>query len=122
MREFSVATMIVNCVAIALLPLVSTASVYQSAGTKRSILTPVPISTQNTTCTSTFKDIAAQDFIAALNPGWNLGNTLDAPEYEGVWNNPPVVEATFDDVKQAGFNSVRLPGEELWRFNAEIPH
>lgn len=63
-----------------------------------------------TTCDVDFAPISAADYIAAINPGWNLGNTLDAVPNEGSWNNPPVVAATFKDVKAAGFKSVRIPG------------
>jgi endoglucanase len=63
------------------------------------------------TCTDAWTPITASDYIAAINPGWNLGNTLDAVPDEGSWNNPAVVQATFDDVKNAGFKSVRIPGE-----------
>jgi endoglucanase len=45
--------------------------------------------------------------------GWNLGNTLDATPNEGSWNNPPVKPETFDDVKKAGFKSIRLPGKSI---------
>jgi endoglucanase len=48
-----------------------------------------------------------------LNPGWDLGNTLDAVQNEGDWNNPPVVAATFDDVKAAESKGSRLPGEPI---------
>ncbi|KAF2856832.1 glycoside hydrolase family 5 protein [Plenodomus tracheiphilus IPT5] len=63
------------------------------------------------TCPSSakFSSISAGTFFANMNPGWNLGNTLDAVQTEGDWNNPPVVAATFDDVKKAGFKSVRIP-------------
>ncbi|KAF2817477.1 glycoside hydrolase [Mytilinidion resinicola] len=54
-------------------------------------------------CTETFTPVTASAFVAALNPGWSLGHTLDATGTEGDWNNPPVLEATFDDVKAAGF-------------------
>jgi endoglucanase len=47
--------------------------------------------------------------VAAINPGWNLGNTLDAIPNEGSWNNAPVVASVFDDVKAAGIKSIRLP-------------
>ena len=30
-----------------------------------------------------------------MDPGWNLGNTLDAVEDEGDWNNPKVTADTF---------------------------
>lgn len=66
------------------------------------------------TCNGTFNAITAQQFVDALNPGWNLGNTLDAVEDEGDWNNAPVTEDTFDDVKAAGFKGIRLPGKH-WK-------
>lgn len=61
-------------------------------------------------CEGDFQPISAIDFISAMNPGWNLGNTMDAVPNEGSWNNPPVVASTFDDAKAAGFKSVRIPG------------
>jgi endoglucanase len=62
-------------------------------------------------CPGTFTSISAADFVSRVHPGWNLGNTLDAVPNEGSWNNAPVQASTFDTVKSAGFNSVRLPGE-----------
>ncbi|KAJ3054353.1 hypothetical protein HK097_002017 [Rhizophlyctis rosea] len=44
-----------------------------------------------------------------MQPGWNLGNTLDAVPYEDSWNNAKVQEYTFSDIKKAGFKSVRIP-------------
>ncbi|QDS68114.1 hypothetical protein FKW77_010191 [Venturia effusa] len=60
-------------------------------------------------CSGTFNPISAADFVKSMSPGWNLGNTLDAVGGEGKWNNPPVVEKTFDDIKAAGFKGIRLP-------------
>ncbi|KAK2776515.1 hypothetical protein FQN53_002686 [Emmonsiellopsis sp. PD_33] len=68
------------------------------------------------TCTGEFEPITAADFVSALTPGWNLGNSLDAVEDEGDWNNPPVEEVTFDDIKAAGFKSVRLPVTWAYHF------
>lgn len=56
-----------------------------------------------------------------MSPGWNLGNTLDAVETEGSWNNPPVVATTFDDVKAAGFKGVRLPVTWAYHFTSQAP-
>ncbi|ROT38420.1 endoglucanase B [Sodiomyces alkalinus F11] len=44
-----------------------------------------------------------------MNPAWNLGNTLDAVPYEGMWNNPPVEDHVFDYVVERGFKGVRIP-------------
>ena len=64
-------------------------------------------------CNGTFSRISAQTWVDRMNPGWNLGNTLDGIPDEGDWGNPRVVPSTFDDVKKAGFKGVRLPGKML---------
>jgi aryl-phospho-beta-D-glucosidase BglC (GH1 family) len=56
----------------------------------------------------------AQEIVAAMQPGWNLGNTLDAMccsegADETAWGNPRVDDTFFDDIKAEGFNSVRIP-------------
>ncbi|KAI1371562.1 glycoside hydrolase family 5 protein [Hypoxylon crocopeplum] len=72
-------------------------------------------------CSGEFAPISAADYVSAMNPGWNLGNTLDAVPNEGSWNNPPVVAATFDDVKAAGFKSVRIPATYADHFTGTSP-
>lgn len=75
---------------------------------------PLTNSTSNTTavvCNATFNTITANEWVSGSDPGWNLGNTLDATPSEGDWNNPVVSFSTFDDVKKAGFKSIRLPGK-----------
>ncbi len=52
----------------------------------------------------------AQDMIV----GWNLGNSLEACKSdteadETMWGNPKVTKEFITKVKQAGFNSVRIP-------------
>lgn len=47
--------------------------------------------------------------VAAMQPSWNLGNTLDAIPDETSWGNPPVTKALFDTIKSQGFRSVRIP-------------
>jgi len=64
-------------------------------------------------CSGSFDAISAADYVAVINPGWNLGNTLDAIPDEGSWNNPPVKAETFADIKAAGFKSVRIPGTSM---------
>ncbi len=46
--------------------------------------------------------------------GWNLGNSLEAivngtPGDETVWGNPAVTQDLMNDVKAAGFDTVRIP-------------
>jgi aryl-phospho-beta-D-glucosidase BglC (GH1 family) len=47
--------------------------------------------------------------VAAMQPGWNLGNTLDAITEETSWGNPRVTREQLDVVRAAGFKSVRIP-------------
>ncbi len=47
--------------------------------------------------------------LQGVNIGWNLGNSLDAPEGETAWGNPAVSEALIEAVAQAGFGAVRIP-------------
>lgn len=52
----------------------------------------------------------AEEVVAAMQPGWNLGNTLDATgDDETSWGNPRVTQDLFAAVKAEGFNSVRIP-------------
>lgn len=52
---------------------------------------------------------AARSAVAAMQPGWNLGNTYDAVPDETSWGNPPVTRALLRKVKSQGFRSIRLP-------------
>ncbi|MDY7088486.1 MAG: cellulase family glycosylhydrolase [Actinomycetota bacterium] len=48
--------------------------------------------------------------VAAMQPGWNLGNSLDATGAdETSWGNPRITEALLDGVKAQGFKSIRIP-------------
>ncbi|WP_330293261.1 cellulase family glycosylhydrolase [Streptomyces sp. NBC_00576] len=52
---------------------------------------------------------APVDTVAAMQPSWNLGNTLDAIPDETSWGNPLTTKALFDTIKAQGFRSVRIP-------------
>ncbi|GAA0672516.1 cellulase family glycosylhydrolase [Kitasatospora atroaurantiaca] len=47
--------------------------------------------------------------VAAMQPSWNLGNTLDAIPDETSWGNPLTTKALFDRIRAEGFRSVRIP-------------
>ena len=61
-------------------------------------------------CSGTFTPISASAFTAALHPGWNPGNTMDAVPDETSWGNPLLVNSTFTNAKMVGFKGIRLPG------------
>jgi endoglucanase len=47
--------------------------------------------------------------VAAMQPGTNIGNTLDAIPDETSWGNPQISEALLDHLRAQGFKSVRIP-------------
>ncbi|GAA2141366.1 cellulase family glycosylhydrolase [Glycomyces algeriensis] len=51
----------------------------------------------------------AMEQVAAMQPGWNVGNTLDALGGETGWGNPLITEELLQTVKAEGYNSLRLP-------------
>ncbi|MEU8202941.1 cellulase family glycosylhydrolase [Streptosporangium sp. NPDC049046] len=47
--------------------------------------------------------------VAAMQPGWNLGNTLDAIPDETAWGNPLTTQTLLRHVRSQGYKSIRLP-------------
>ncbi|GIE81460.1 endoglucanase [Actinoplanes philippinensis] len=48
--------------------------------------------------------------VAAMQPGWNLGNTFDATgDDETSWGNPRVTRELLAGIRDQGFNSIRIP-------------
>ncbi|GAA1690296.1 hypothetical protein GCM10009830_42420 [Glycomyces endophyticus] len=67
-------------------------------------------STPPTTTPPPTGGISAMETVAAMQPGWNLGNSLDAVGAdETAWGNPRVTEALIDNVAAQGYNSIRIP-------------
>jgi len=69
-----------------------------------------------------FNDITAAELVAGMTVGWNLANTLDATDYgqgwlkdqpvnalETSWGNPVTTKAMITAIKNAGFNTIRIP-------------
>lgn len=52
--------------------------------------------------------------VSKMKIGWNLGNTLDTFDGEGLdteiaWGNPKTTEKMILDIKEAGFDTIRIP-------------
>jgi endoglucanase len=56
-----------------------------------------------------FAASAMQTYVEAMQPGWNLGNTLDATGSETAWGNPLVTQQFIQQIKAQGFKSIRIP-------------
>ncbi|WP_284059877.1 glycoside hydrolase family 5 protein [Streptomyces sp. AS02] len=52
---------------------------------------------------------SAMAAVSAMQPGWNLGNTLDAIPDETSWGRPRTTKALLDSVRAQGFKSIRIP-------------
>ncbi|MDO4557148.1 MAG: glycoside hydrolase family 5 protein, partial [Lachnospiraceae bacterium] len=62
---------------------------------------------------SSFDQLNQDQIVEAMGAGWNLGNTMEAFNEAGpneeMWGNPRVTPELFKGVKDAGFNTVRIP-------------
>lgn len=63
---------------------------------------------------TSFSSMTASEFTDKLIVGWNLGNTLDAYDDEGLdtetsWGNPKATQKLITAVKKTGFNTIRIP-------------
>ncbi|MEV6299685.1 cellulase family glycosylhydrolase [Actinoplanes sp. NPDC051861] len=48
--------------------------------------------------------------VAAMQPGWNLGNTFDSTgDDETSWGNPRVTPELLEGIRAQGFRSIRIP-------------
>lgn len=56
-----------------------------------------------------FESMTTFELTAAMQPGWNLGNTLDAIGGETNWGNPAVTADLIRAIREQGFNSIRIP-------------
>ena len=51
----------------------------------------------------------ATEIFPDMGLGYNIGNTMEAPNGPTTWNNPFPTEELIDSVKAAGFTTVRIP-------------
>ena len=51
----------------------------------------------------------AMEIARDMYPGWNLGNTMEATGGETSWQHTKTTQAIINCVKEAGFNSIRIP-------------
>lgn len=65
-----------------------------------------------------FSNMTSMEIVQDMKVGWNLGNTLDSiywennptpSQLETAWGNPITTKAMIDEIKKAGFNTVRIP-------------
>nr|MDT0656771.1 cellulase family glycosylhydrolase [Micromonospora sp. DSM 115978] len=71
---------------------------------------PTPTSSPSPSPTTPPPAGNAMAAVAAMQPGWNLGNSFDAVGAdETAWGNPRVTQALIQNIKAQGFKSIRIP-------------
>jgi len=55
------------------------------------------------------RDLGSLQLSRLMGAGWNLGNALEAIGGETAWGNPAATQALLDAVRDAGFQTVRIP-------------
>lgn len=51
-----------------------------------------------------------QTYVQDMQPGWNLGNSLDSVGAdETAWGNPRITKALIDQIAAQGYKSIRIP-------------
>lgn len=69
--------------------------------------------TQTVSAQMPFRDMTADEMVAEMGTGWNLGNTMDGhtgfTPGETIWQNVETTQALMKAVHDAGFNTVRVP-------------
>lgn len=56
-----------------------------------------------------YNTMTAQEVMQEMTIGWNLGNTLDAPDGETSWGNPPTTKEMIQKLYDLGFRTLRIP-------------
>ncbi|WP_290863025.1 cellulase family glycosylhydrolase [Hamadaea sp.] len=81
------------------------------AGTLTAALSVSGLSSQASADAMT--QLNASQIVADMGAGWNLGNQLESNSNgypsETAWGNPTVTQALIDQVKAAGFKTIRIP-------------
>lgn len=77
-------------------------------------LTPSRPVTKNTVDFYEMRGMSPAELVAEMTVGWNLGNTMDARDGNGLasetsWGNPKTTQEIIDTVCAYGFNVLRVP-------------
>lgn len=64
---------------------------------------------ENYTHPTELRGLTGKEIVADMKIGWNLGNTLESQGGETAWGNPKTRKKMIDEIKKAGFNTIRIP-------------
>lgn len=89
-------------------------AVVMAAAMSLSTLSAVGVTTNTRTArAATFTDLNQSQIVSEMGAGWNLGNQLESAlngtPCETYWGNPTISKSLIKAVKNAGFQSIRVP-------------
>ncbi|MEM5947337.1 cellulase family glycosylhydrolase [Spirochaetia bacterium 38H-sp] len=75
------------------------------------LVVPIMLAVFITACVSSPPEgfRTASELVEQMTVGWNLGNTMDAIEGETSWGNPETSYELLKTVREAGFDTLRIP-------------
>lgn len=76
---------------------------------EQTIATTAATEPEETTINQTIQTISAEEAVKEMKIGWNLGNTLDAPDGEMTWGNPATTPEMIELIRDLGFGAIRFP-------------
>ncbi|KAI5791397.1 glycoside hydrolase superfamily [Pyronema domesticum] len=71
--------------------------------------------------TAQFNKVTAAEAWKAMQPGWNIGNTMDGVPDETSWGNPLITTQLLDAIRATGMKSVRIPITWTDHFISQAP-
>ena len=85
---------------------IMTLSVFTACGDDKTPSAPNPHNDPEAAPAVTY---TAEEITTAMTVGWNLGNTLDAPDGEESWGQPLTTKDMIDKLAELGFKTIRIP-------------
>ena len=90
-----------------------------------SIVTPNIFGKNNVVKAEENQKTASQNYVEAMGKGWNLGNSFDGFDSdtnkedagETAWGNPEVTKELIKEIRDKGYNSIRMPMTTYRRYS-----
>ena len=90
-----------------------------------SVATSLAFIGEDTTFAEESSKTESQKYVEAMGKGWNLGNTFDGVDLdlnsedkgEEAWGNPAVTRELIKEIKEKGYDSIRIPFTAYRRYS-----
>lgn len=90
-----------------------------------SVATSLAFIGEDTTFAEENSKTESQKYVEAMGKGWNLGNSFDGfdsdlgkeDQGEEAWGNPVVTRELIKEIKEKGYDSIRIPFTAYRRYS-----